>query len=131
VSVQEKLLKQLLHEFKGMKSQITGINSEITGMKSEITGMKSEITGMKSEITGMKSEITGIKSTMATKEDIESIHVKLDKLSENVQIQHVENINSDNLLLNEIRTLNEGVIFINRKVADTELEINLLKHNKQ
>lgn len=77
----------------------------------------------------MMKEIQDIKGNMATKGDIELLNYKLDKLSENVEKQHVANINSDNILLNEIRSIREGVVFVNRKVADAELELNMLKQN--
>ena len=39
-------------------------------------------------------------------------------------------MNADNLLLAEVQSLREGVVFVNRKVADAELEINLLKQRQ-
>lgn len=77
----------------------------------------------------MMKEIQEIKGNMATKGDIELLNYKLDKLSENVEKQHIANINSDNILLNEIRSIREGVVFVNRKIADAELELNMLKQN--
>lgn len=77
------------------------------------------------------NEIQDIKVNMATKQDIESINNKLDKLSEKIAVQHIENINADNLLLSEIRSIREGVVFVNRKVADAELELNLIKQNNR
>jgi hypothetical protein len=75
--------------------------------------------------------------SMATKQDLESItarmdtmNEKLDRLSDKVTAQHIENMNSDNLLLNEIRSIREKVVFVNRKVADAELEIHSLKNNQ-
>ncbi|MFB9988950.1 hypothetical protein ACFFLP_16270 [Bacillus benzoevorans] len=70
-----------------------------------------------------------MKVNMATKGDIEVINYKLDKLTENVEKQHIANINSDNILLNEIRSIREGVVYVNRKIADTELELNMMKQN--
>lgn len=74
-------------------------------------------------------ELNAIKLSMATKEDIEQINLKLDKLSEDVEKQHIASLNSDNILLNEIRSLREGVVYVNRKVADTELELNMMKQS--
>jgi hypothetical protein len=87
-----------------------------------------ELQGLK---TNMATELHGIKSNMATKKDIELINSKLDKLSGKIDAQHIENINADNRILNEIQELKEGVLFVNRKIADAELEINLIKHKKQ
>ncbi|MFB3168546.1 hypothetical protein P5G62_015625 [Neobacillus sp. 179-C4.2 HS] len=87
-----------------------------------------ELQGLK---TNMATELHGIKSNMATKKDIELVNSKLDKLSGKIDAQHIENINADNRLLNEIQELKEGVLFVNRKIADAELEINLIKHKKQ
>ncbi|MBB6446515.1 hypothetical protein HNR53_003174 [Bacillus benzoevorans] len=74
-------------------------------------------------------EVQSMKVNMATKGDIEVINYKLDKLTENVEKQHIANINSDNILLNEIRSIREGVVYVNRKIADTELELNMMKQN--
>jgi gas vesicle protein len=87
-----------------------------------------ELQGLK---TNLATELHGIKSNMATKKDIELVNSKLDKLSGKIDAQHIENINADNRLLNEIQELKEGVLFVNRKIADAELEINLIKHKKQ
>lgn len=87
-----------------------------------------ELQGLK---TTMATELHGIKSNMATKEDIELINFKLDKLSGKIDFQHIENIKADNRLLKEIQELKEGVLFVNRKIADADLEINLIKHKKQ
>lgn len=46
---------------------------------------------------------------------------KVDKFSDKLDAYQVENINADNRLLNEIQSIREGVVFVNRKVADAEL----------
>lgn len=79
----------------------------------------------------LMSELKDIKSNMTTKEDIKTINIKLDKLSEKLDSYQIENLNADNLLLSEIRSIREGVVFVNRKVADAELEINLIKQTKK
>jgi hypothetical protein len=90
--------------------------------------MESELQGTKTDIA---TELQGIKTNIATKQDIKIINNKLDSLFESINAQHIENINPDNRLLNDIQSLKEGVFFINRKIADAELEINLIKHKKQ
>lgn len=140
MSEQEQLFKVLLHEIQGIKTELYGIKTDMetelhgnkTNMETELQGIKTNmVTELKGIKTNMATELKGIKANMATKQDIELINNKLDSLSEKIDAQHIENINADNRLLNEIQTLNEGVIFINRKIADAELEINLIKHNKQ
>jgi len=76
------------------------------------------------EIQAINNRLTDLEKNVATKDDINA-------LSEKIDSQHVENINSDNLLLDEISSLKEGVIFVNRKVADAEFEIHTLKARKQ
>jgi hypothetical protein len=71
-----------------------------------------ELQGFK---TNMATELHRIKSNMATKKDIELINFKLDKLSGKIDAQHIENINADNRLLNDIQELKDGVLFVNRK----------------
>jgi ribosome-interacting GTPase 1 len=89
------------------------------------------MSGQEQLLKKVLDEMQEIKANMATKKDLEDIKVKLDKLSEKMDAHQIENINSDNLLLNEIQALREGVSFVNRKVADAELEINYLKQSKQ
>jgi hypothetical protein len=107
MSGQEELLKKVLDEMQEIKANMA--------TKQDLESMAT------------KQDL----ESMATKKDLEDIKVKLDKLSEKMDAHQIENINSDNLLLNEIQALREGVIFVNRKVADAELEINYLKQSKQ
>ena len=65
-----------------------------------------------------------------TNNNFSVLNVKIDKLSEKITAHQVENMNADNLLLAEVQSLREGVVFVNRKVADAELEINLLKQRQ-
>ncbi|HHY74091.1 MAG TPA: hypothetical protein GX497_12895 [Bacillus bacterium] len=66
------------------------------------------------------------------KNDVRSLDSKIDTLSEKIDAHQVANINSDTILLTEIRSIREGVVFVNRKVADAELELNMMKQgNKQ
>jgi hypothetical protein len=122
MSEQEKLFKVLLEEFQGFK---TNMAAEFQGFK---TNTATELQEFK---TNIATELHGIKTNMATKKDIELINFKLDKLSGKMDVQHIENINADNRILNEVQELKKGVLFVNRKIADAELEINLIKHKKQ
>ncbi|MFL0477956.1 hypothetical protein CHCC14809_3581 [Bacillus licheniformis] len=72
------------------------------------------------EIQAINNRLSDLEKNVATKDDIKA-------LSEKIDSQHVENINADNLLLDEISALKEGVIYVNRKVADAEFEIHTLK----
>ncbi|CAI8808670.1 MULTISPECIES: hypothetical protein [Bacillus] len=72
------------------------------------------------EIQAINNRLTDLEKNVATKDDIKT-------LSDKIDFQHTENINSENLLLDEISALKEGVIYVNRKVADAEFEIHTLK----
>ena len=54
---------------------------------------------------------------------------KVDNLSKVVQSFHQENIKADEILLSEIRSLKNDIVFVNRKVADNELTLNRLKQD--
>lgn len=54
---------------------------------------------------------------------------KIDDLSKVIQSHHQENIQSDELLLNEVRSLKTDIVFVNRKVADTELTLNRIRQD--
>ncbi|AUZ30153.1 hypothetical protein [Bacillus licheniformis] len=72
------------------------------------------------EIQAINNRLSDLEKNVATKDDIKA-------LSDKIDFQHTENINSENLLLDEISALKEGVIYVNRKVADAEFEIHTLK----
>ncbi|WP_416876582.1 hypothetical protein, partial [Kitasatospora sp. SC0581] len=57
----------------------------------------------------------------------EETDAKLDALSMDVHHAHGEIAG----VKDAVKELREGVIFVNRKVADTEYEVNLLKQRKQ
>jgi hypothetical protein len=150
MSETEQLFKILFNEMKEIKTNMAtkqDLKSMATKQDLESMATKQDLESMatKQDLESMatKQDLKSMATkqdlkSMATKQDLESMatkidsmSVKLDKLSETIASNHIENINSDNLLLNEIRSLREGVIFVNRKVADAELEIHSLKQNKQ
>lgn len=65
-------------------------------------------------------KLNNIESKMATKDDVE-------KLNASINSRHIENINSDDLILRGLDEIKESVRYINRKVADTELEVHTMK----
>lgn len=73
-----------------------------------------------SELQNLNNKVNNIENTMATKEEIK-------KLETSIQSQHIENINSDDLILRSLVEIKESVRYVNRKVADTELDVNTLK----
>lgn len=64
-----------------------------------------------------------------TENNFKEVRGDIQKLSDKIEIQHIENVNSDNLLLTEVRSIREGVLFVNRKVADAEIELTMMKQN--
>ncbi|MGV4321264.1 hypothetical protein [Bacillus mojavensis] len=82
-----------------------------------------EIQEVSSHIRTIDQRVGLIEKNMATKDDITELGKKIDG-------HHAENIDADNILLENIRDLKKSVIFINHKVADTELEINNLKQKQ-
>lgn len=82
-----------------------------------------EVKEITSHINTIGQRVQLIENNMATKNDIAELGKKIDG-------HHAENIDSDNVLLENIRDLKKSVVFINHKVADTELELNNLKQKQ-
>lgn len=102
----EKILEQLL-----------------AGMQS----IKTEMQGMKTEMQSMKTEMT----TLATKDSIEKLeagmNAQFEDLKSSITSSRIENINSDDHILGLLTEVKENVRYINRRVADTELDVHALK----
>ncbi|WP_339186164.1 hypothetical protein [Brevibacillus sp. FSL K6-6036] len=62
-------------------------------------------------------------------ERFDRLEAKVDELKVVLHSQHIANINSDNLVLSEIRDMKEKIRYVNRRVADVELDI-IGKHAK-
>ncbi|WP_035991510.1 hypothetical protein [Brevibacillus borstelensis] len=62
-------------------------------------------------------------------ERFDRLEAKVDELKVVLHSQHIANINSDNLVLSEIRDMKEKIRYVNRRVADVELDM-IGKHAK-
>lgn len=58
----------------------------------------------------LDQDVQTIKSTMATKSDISD-------LKTSIESKHIENINSDNVLLKAIKDTKESIRFVNRRIS--------------
>ena len=87
---------------------------------------KQDLKNVGERIDSVEERICSVEDRLTAK--INNVEQKLDRLSEKVDRHHLESINADDILLNEIRTLRENVVFVNRRIADAELELNALKH---
>lgn len=100
--------KQILDALKDIKTEQKMFSRELKGFKHDTS----------KELKGIRFEQSNLREDMNA--GFASLDKKLDR-------HHVASINADELLLTEIRTVREDVIFINRKVADTELDVLTLK----
>ncbi|MGD1416385.1 hypothetical protein [Bacillus stercoris] len=75
-------------------------------------------------IQNINNRLDKIEENMATKDDINNLNKKLKSF-------HAENINADNKLMEAVNEIRNSVRFVNRKVADTELELDNIKNMKQ
>ncbi|MGN1401049.1 MAG: hypothetical protein ACI4XL_06070 [Bacillus sp. (in: firmicutes)] len=60
--------------------------------------------------------------------ELKDVKNKVTNLSKVVQSSH-QDIKADEILLSEVRSLKNDIVFVNRKVADNKLTINRLKGN--
>lgn len=122
----EHLFKQILDELQELRKGQASLNQKVDENFDELNGKYSSLNQKFDDLNGKYSNLD-------QKFDVNFsiLNNKLDKLSEQVRGHHLENLKSDDRLIREILSLKSNVTFINRKVADTELEINSLKHGKQ
>ncbi|OIJ12696.1 hypothetical protein BKP37_12920 [Anaerobacillus alkalilacustris] len=72
------------------------------------------------KLDNIDKKVNEIETTMATKDDIK-------RLEASINSQHIENINSDDLILRNLDEIKESVRYVNRKIADTELDVHTMK----
>ena len=127
----EQMLEQMLNEMKTMnqhmgrlEQRVEGMDQRIGGMDQRVEGMHQRIKNMGDEIQILKNDVTNIKETMATKADIGRLEKSLEKT-------HLESLSSDEMILHTVREIKESIQHVNRRVADTELELHIIKNVKQ
>lgn len=101
----------------------SGLNDKIGRVESGLNNKLDKVeAGLNDKInkvdSGLNGKIDDLKREMRS--EFKKVYQKLDD-------QHIENIHADEFLLGEIRTIRNSVSFINRKVSDNELEIDVIK----
>ncbi|MFT9848469.1 hypothetical protein [Aneurinibacillus sp. REN35] len=70
------------------------------------------------ELQGVRNEVKQLKAEM---------NQRFDELKDSVDRKHIENIKADELILRSLDETRESVRFVNRRIADTELDLNVVK----
>jgi len=112
--------KELNQKFEALESGQKELNNKFEVLESGQKEMKQRLEVMGS---GQK-ELGQIVRTIRDRQ--EETDAKIDALSMDVHHVHGEIAG----VKEEIKDLRNGVIFVNRKVADAEFEINMMKQNK-
>lgn len=96
-------------------------------MEKILEQLLAEMQSMKTEMQKTKTEMT----KLATKDSIEKleagINAQFEGLKTSINSSRIENINSDEHILGLLTEVKENVRYINRRVADTELDVHALK----
>ena len=121
----EQSLNLILKELKTLNSRLDNFEQNTNNRFNEFDNRFNEFENRFNEFDNRFNDFE-----QKTNNNFSVLNVKIDKLSEKITAHQVENMNADNLLLAEVQSLREGVVFVNRKVADAELEINLLKQRQ-
>ncbi|MBN6186445.1 hypothetical protein JQN58_05515 [Aneurinibacillus sp. BA2021] len=70
------------------------------------------------ELQGVRNEVKQLKAEM---------NQRFDELKDSIDRKHVENMKADELILQSLDETRESVRFVNRRIADTELDLNVVK----
>ncbi|WP_102271904.1 hypothetical protein [Cytobacillus massiliigabonensis] len=126
-------LDQKSDDLNGKYSNLDQKSDDLIGKYSNLDQKFDDLNGKYSNLDRKFDDLNGKYSNLDQKFDknFNILNNKIDKLSEQIRSHHIENIHADEHLLNEIISLKTNVTFINRKIADAELEINALKRSKQ
>lgn len=143
------MLDKILAEINTVKSEVTGMKTELndkidkveSGLNNKIdkveSGLNDKIGRVESGLNdkldkveaGLNDKINKVDSGLNGKiDDLKTeMRSEFKKVYQKLDDQHIENIHADEFLLGEIRTIRNSVSFINRKVSDNELEIDVIK----
>ena len=118
----EKKLDLIINELKTVKEDINSVKSEL---KEDINSVRSEL---KEDIKSVRSELNTVK------EDTNSLQSKFNILESNqltflneLREQRLENQTREKIFLNEFNKIHDAIKFVNRRVADVELEVDDVK----
>lgn len=77
----EALLKQILNEVTGIKSDVAEMKSDLAGVKNEVTEIKNDLAGVKTEVAGMKNDVVSMKSEITNiKEELQETNKRLTRI---------------------------------------------------
>lgn len=114
-----------------MEQKLDLIIKELKTVREEIGSVRSEL---KEEIGSVRSELGMVKTELQT--EINTLKTKFEILESNqltflqeLREQRLENQTREKILLNEISKINESIKFVNRRVADVELEVDEIKRD--
>ncbi len=107
-----------------MEQKLDLIISELKTIKEEIQSVRSDL---KEEIQSVRSELQTEIDTLINKiENVESNQLTfLHELRE----QRLENQTREKIFLNEMNKIYDSIKFVNRRVADVELEVDEVKRD--
>ena len=101
-------------------------------MEKKLDLILSELKTVKEEINSVRSELHSVKTDLQTQ--INSLKTKMDVFESNqltflqeLREQPLENPASEKIYLNEFNRIHESIKFVNRCVADIELEVYEVK----
>jgi predicted nucleic acid-binding Zn-ribbon protein len=107
----EEVLKQILEQLSQMNGRMDNMERRIANIEHEQKQMNYRMTGIENEQKSLREEM----------------NQRFDELKNAVNRKHIENIRADELILQSLDEVKESVRFVNRRIADTELDVNVMK----
>lgn len=96
----EELLKKMMLQLEGMDARLKTMDTRLESVDARLEGMDTRL---------------------------EAVDTKVDRIQLTLDSHHIENIESDNRLLETIHTTNDRLDFQRDKISKTEEDVYLLK----
>ncbi len=108
------ILKQILDEIQGMKTNMQNMNADISDMKTDMQNMNADISGMKTDMQNMNANISTRFDNIETKFSILQTDVnEIKSIVKRIEENHPEDIHA------MLKT-------INRKLDQRDIDIQVL-----
>lgn len=114
----EALLKQILQEVTGLKSDINELKTDMQSVKVDIAGLKADVSGLKEDVASIKQEQIKMNERISR---LETRQLAIYEQTGNLTTYHTET-------LARIDRLQTDVEFTYHKTAQHDLQLNRLEH---
>ncbi|MEJ8545796.1 hypothetical protein [Brevibacillus borstelensis] len=126
----EKLLLEIAEGMKRMGERFDQMDERFDRLEAKVDRQDERFDRLEAKVDRQDERFDRLEAKVDRQEErFDQLETKVDEIKVALHSQHIANINSDNLVLSEIRDIKEKVRFVNRRVADVELDM-IGKHAK-